>query len=76
MTGRGEVFASRLREADSFAIISGVIVPVDWHMTEDVVTDALACRHPDPERVGDDSRFATTTYRAALDCGIEHVAFN
>jgi hypothetical protein len=35
-------------------------------MTEDVVTDALACRHPDPERVGDDPCFATAIYRAAL----------
>lgn len=73
----GMCFASRLCEADGFAITSGVIVPVDGHMTEGVLTDALACRHPDPERVGDDPRFATAIYRAALDSGImEHVAFN
>jgi hypothetical protein len=35
-----------------------------------VLTDVLACRHGDPERVGVDSRFAAAIYRAALDAGV------
>jgi hypothetical protein len=41
------------------------------------LTDALACRHADPDQVGDDPHFAVAIYRAALDCGImDRVAFN
>ena len=70
-------FASRLCEIEDFAITSGVVVPLDRHITEDALTDALACRHADPDQVGDDPRFAAAIYRAALDCGImDRVAFN
>jgi hypothetical protein len=72
----GMCFASRLCDVDQFAITSGVIVPVDRSMLEDVLTDVLACRHADPKRVGDDPRFASAIYRAALDGGImEDVVF-
>ena len=70
-------FASRLCEIEDFAITSGVVVPLDRHIIEDALTDALACRHADPDQVGDDPRFAAAIYRAALDCGImDRVAFN
>jgi hypothetical protein len=73
----GMCFASRLHDADVFAITSGVIVPVDRSMLKDVLSDVVACRHSDPKRVGDDPRFASAIYRAALDCGImEEVVFN
>jgi hypothetical protein len=73
----GMCFASRLCDADVFAITSGVIVPIDRSMLEDVLSDVLACRHSDPKRVGDDPRFASAIYRAALDRGtMEEVVFN
>jgi hypothetical protein len=72
----GMCFASRLCEADQFAITSGVIVPVDLPILEDVLTDSLACRYADPERVGDDPRFASAIYRAAIGSGLmESIAF-
>ena len=73
----GMCFASRLCDTDTFAITCGVVVPVNGAIVEDALIDALACRRADPERVGDDPRFATAIYRAALDYGImESVAFN
>lgn len=73
----GMCFAGRLCDTDAFATTSGVVVPIDGAVVEDVLTDALACRHPDPERVGDDPRFAAAIYRAAIESGImERVAFN
>jgi hypothetical protein len=73
----GMCFAGRLCDADLFAIISGVVVPVDLPMLEDVLTDVLACRHADPERIGGDPRFAAAIYRAALDAGVmDDVVFN
>jgi hypothetical protein len=63
----GMCFAGRLCDADLFAITSGVVIPVDLPMLENVLTDLLACRHGDPERVGDDPRIAAAIYRAALD---------
>jgi hypothetical protein len=73
----GMCFASRLCDADLFAITSGVVVPVDLPMLEDVLTDVLACRHADPERVSDDPRFAAAIYRAALNAGVmDDVVFN
>lgn len=73
----GMCFASRLCEVEPFVITSGVMVPVLGPMLEEVLTDARACRHPDPQRVSDDPRFAAAIYRAALDHGImERVAFH
>ena len=73
----GMCFAGRLCDADLFAITSGVVVPVDRHMLEDVLSDILARRHADPERIGDDPRFAAAIYRAALDTGaLDDVVFN
>jgi hypothetical protein len=70
-------FAGRLCDADLFAITSGIAIPVDRPMLEDVLSDIHACRHADPERIGDDPRFATAIYRAALDTGVfDDVVFN
>ena len=62
-------FAGLLCDADLFAITSGAVVPVDLPMLEDVLTDVLACRHSDPEHIGDELRFAVPIYRDALDAG-------
>jgi hypothetical protein len=73
----GMCFAGRLCDADSFSITSGVIVPVDRPLLDDVLTDPIACRHADPQRVGDDPRFAAAIYRAALDsCIMNDVVFS
>ncbi|MEO9189243.1 MAG: hypothetical protein ABI224_04450 [Acetobacteraceae bacterium] len=73
----GFCFAGRLYDIDDFAVTCGVVVPVDRDIIEDALADPLVCRHPDPERVGDDPRFAAAIYRAALDDGImERVLFN
>src|SRR6516165_6843448 len=73
----GMCFAGRLCDADPFAITSGVVVPVDQPMLEDVLSDILACRRAEPERIGDDPRFAAAIYRAALDTGVlDAVVFN
>ena len=73
----GMCFAGRLCDADPFAITSGVVVPVDRPMLEDVLSDILACRRAEPERIGDDPRFAAAIYRAALDTGVlDAVVFN
>ena len=73
----GMCFAGPLCGADLFAITGGVVVPVDLPMLEDVLTDVLARRHADPERIGDDPRFAAAIYRAAFDAGImDDVVFN
>lgn len=73
----GMYFASRLCEVESFVITSGVMVPLLGPMLEEVLTDARACRNPDPQRLGDDPRFAAAIYRAALDHRImERVAFH
>jgi hypothetical protein len=70
-------FAGRLCNVDLFAITSGVVVPVDLPMLEDVLTDVLACRHADPEHIGGDPRFAVAIYRTALDAGVmDDVVFN
>jgi hypothetical protein len=70
-------FAGRLCDATPFVITSGVTVPVFGSVLEAVLIDTLARRHPDPERVGDDPRFAAAIYRAALDHGImQRVAFH
>ena len=55
---------------DQFAMTSGVIVPVDRPMLEEVLTDGRACRHEDPARVADDPRFARAIYRVALEAGL------
>lgn len=73
----GMCFASRLCEVDPFVVTTGVIVPVDGPLLESVFADAFVYRHPDPECIDDDPRFATAIYRAALDAGImECVVFN
>jgi len=73
----GMCFAGPLCGADLFAITGGVVVPVDLPMLEDVLTDVLACRHADIERIGGDPRFAAAIYHAALDAGVmDDVVFN
>jgi hypothetical protein len=46
------------------------MVPVNHDLLEEVVLNTLAWRRGDPERAGQDPRFALAIYRAALDSGI------
>jgi hypothetical protein len=73
----GMSFASRLCEVGQFAITNGVMVPVQGPMIKQALTGTLASCRVDPQRVGNEPRFAAAIYRAALDDGIMHrVAFN
>ena len=72
----GMVFASRFCFIDGFAMTSGVIVPVTEDIIDNVLTDALAWRHPDLPMLAQDPKFAAAIYRAALDSGImDRVAY-
>ena len=60
-----------------------LLSPASWsylsiyRCSRDILTDVLACRHANPERIGDDLRFAAAIYRAALDTGVmDDVVFN
>lgn len=73
----GMSFAGRLCEMDHFAVTNGVVVPVHGPMIEQVLTETLAACRGGPQRVGDETRFVTAIYRAALDDGImQRVAFD
>jgi hypothetical protein len=63
----GMAFAGRLSQPEDFAITSGVVVPVDRSLIEEVTLDRLAWRRGDPEHVAEDPRFAIAIYRAAID---------
>jgi hypothetical protein len=66
----GICFAGRLCDADPFFITSGIVVPVDPPLLEDILGDRRACRYNELQRVADDPRFAAAIYRAAMDCGV------
>jgi hypothetical protein len=63
----GMVFAGRLFEPDSFAMSSGVIVPLTSTMVETAMQAAQAWQCSTPEQLAQDRRFATAVYRAAID---------
>jgi hypothetical protein len=72
----GMCLAGRLFDADQFSMTSGAMVPTDWSLLKDVLTDGRACRYNDLQRIADDPRFATAIYRAALDYGaMENVEY-
>jgi len=69
----GTAFASRLCNPESFAMTSGVVVPLDGDMLDEISADflnLLGSHHIQPARLADDSRFATAIYRAAIDQGV------
>jgi hypothetical protein len=66
----GMVAAMRLCTPDTFAMTSGVIVPVDRGLLEEVIATVLPRVRGTPDRVADDRRFATAIYRAAVARGL------
>lgn len=72
----GMALAMRLCEPEPFAMTSGVIVPVDRTMMEEVLDEVLPRVGGEPEEVAEDPRFATAIYRIALAEGVmEQVGF-
>jgi hypothetical protein len=67
----GTAFAGRLYGPGGFAMTSGVAVPVDRDLFDEVSADPLfGWRHTQPGRVADDPSFAAAIYSAAIDQGI------
>jgi hypothetical protein len=69
----GTAFASRLCNPESFAMTSGIVVPLNQDTLDEISADfldLLASHHIQSARLADDPRFATAIYRAALDQGV------
>jgi hypothetical protein len=67
----GFTFASRLSFPDAFALTCGVVVPVDALLLDQVLNAGTAwMRDANPAALGDDPRFATAIYRAAIAAGV------
>src|SRR6266446_2120317 len=69
----GTAFACRLCNPESFAMTSGVVVPLDRDLLDEISADfldLLASHHTQATRLADDPHFATAIYRAAIDQGV------
>jgi hypothetical protein len=69
----GTAFAGRLCNPESFAMTSGVVVPLDRDLLDEISADfldLLASHHTQATRLADDPLFATAIYRAAIDQGL------
>jgi hypothetical protein len=72
----GMVFAGRLYRIDGFAMTSGVFVPVNDIMVDDIVAEAGAWCRSDRATFAQDPRLAAALYRSAIANGVmEGVAF-
>lgn len=72
----GTSLAMRLATPDAFSMTSGVIVPVDAMLMEDVFDEVLPRAGGEPDKIAEDRRFATSIYRFALEDGfMDYVAF-
>jgi hypothetical protein len=72
----GMCFAARLYRPEDFSMTSGVIVPVDPLVIQEVAEDDAAWRREKADAVADDPRFAASVYRAAIAWGaMENVRF-
>ncbi len=72
----GMVMAMRLCTPDAFAMTSGIIVPVDRDMMEEVLDQVLPRVRGEPDQVANDRRFASAIYRIAVANGLmERVSF-
>jgi len=67
---KGMSFAARLGRLDDFCMTSGVVVPVNRALIEEVALDDLAWRSNDPNEVAATPRFAAAIYRAAIASGV------
>ena len=72
----GMAAAMRLCTPETFAMTSGVIVPVDREALEEVFDEVLPRVRGSPDQVADDRRFATAIYRTAVTRGLmERIGF-
>ena len=62
----GMVMAMRLCTPDALAMTSGIIVPVDRDMMEEVLDQVLPPARGEPDQVANDRRFASAIYRIAV----------
>ena len=66
----GMTMAMRLGTPDAFAMTSGIIVPVDREVMEEVLDEVLPRVRGEPDQVANDRRFATAVYRMAVAKGL------
>src|SRR4051812_3074091 len=72
----GMAAAIRLCTPETFAMTSGVIVPVDREALEEVFDEVLPRVRGSPDQVANDRRFATAIYRTAVASGLmERIGF-
>jgi DNA polymerase II small subunit/DNA polymerase delta subunit B len=72
----GMAAAIRLCTPETFAMTSGVIVPVDREALEEVFDEVLPRVRGSPDQVANDRRFATAIYRTAVARGLmERIGF-
>lgn len=72
----GMAMAIRLCTPDAFAMSSGIIVPVDREVMEEVLDQVLPRVRGAPNQVANDRRFATAIYRMAVANGLmERISF-
>jgi hypothetical protein len=72
----GMTMAMRLCTPDAFAMTSGIIVPVDREVLEEVFDEVLPRVRGSPDQVANDRRFATAIYRTAVARGLmERIGF-
>jgi hypothetical protein len=72
----GVTVAMRLCTPDAFAMTSGIIVPVDREMMEEVLDQVLPRVRGEPDQVANDRRFASAIYRTAVANGLmERISF-
>jgi hypothetical protein len=66
----GWVFAMRLCQPDAFLMTSGVVVPVDQEIMEQVAEMTSTCAFATLAEAADDPRLATAIYRVAVASGV------
>ena len=66
----GLTLAMRVSTPDAFAMTSGVIVPVDTELIEQVFDDVLERVRGEPDMIANDRRFATAIYGMAVRGGL------
>ena len=72
----GMTMAMRLCTPDAFAMTSGIIVPVDREVMEELLDAVLPRVRGSPDQVANDRRFATAIYRMAVATGLmERISF-
>ena len=72
----GMTMAMRLCTPDTFTMTSGIIVPVDREVLEEVFDEVLPRVRGSPDQVANDRRFATAIYRTAVARGLmERIGF-